>query len=137
MLSTETTKHLNNGCKVSSSIYEQGGLVYKYTFSHHWRTRLIDDEIIKKSENPRFFNEEEINKINYFFESALVGAWPKSISTSTLEFTHQFFSLIEIDFPGMYSCISEFEDDDTSMSLTLTFIENKNFHSLEFFWSLD
>lgn len=137
MLTIETASHLNKGCKLSDSIYEQGGLIYKYTFGYHRAHSFIEERILSKAINPSFFESSEVNTISLFFESALVQPFPESISSSTLEFTEHILSLFKKDFTGMYSCISNYIDKDDSKELALTFIKDNDFHTVELFWSID
>ncbi|MEH6397366.1 hypothetical protein, partial [Pseudoalteromonas sp.] len=82
-------------------------------------------------------DSKEIKNIESFFESALVEPYTSLVAPDTVDFVSFLIENLERDFSGMYSFISQNDEDDSSKLIEITFIEGNNFHTLELFWSID
>ena len=137
MLSRETVLLLNSGCDKSNDRYSQGGLIYLYQFGYGRAHSFIARNILNKAKFSRKLDAKEINNIEKFFESALVKPDSSSVTPDTINFISLLVENLERDFSGMYSFISQNDEDDLSKLIEITFIEGNNFHTLELFWSID
>jgi len=137
MLSRETVLSLNSGCDKSNDRYSQGGLIYLYKFGYGRAHSFIDRDILNKAKLPKKLDSKEIKNIESFFESALVEPYTSLVAPDTVDFVSFLIENLERDFSGMYSFISQNDEDDSSKLIEITFIEGNNFHTLELFWSID
>ena len=137
MLSKHTTRLLDGASAKSDEIYSEGGLIYLYTFGYKRAHSFIDYEILKKTTISKKFDRDEIEKLKNFFTCALEHPYPEKVYNSINIFTDEFLTMLYKDFQGMYSYMSKYEKDEVGQIVTMTFIKDNNFHSLELFWSID
>jgi hypothetical protein len=138
MLSIKTVSHLNSGCETSNTLYQEGGVIYLYTFGHNRAHSFIDNIKLAQAKSEKWFEDTEKDTIALFFEKSLSAPFSDGVSNKTQSFVGDFLDSLKKDFTGMYAFISSHDaDDDICNILTLTFIKGNDFHSLELFWSIE
>lgn len=137
MLSKKTSEHLNIACTKSDEAYQEGGLIYLYKFGHRRAHSFIDRKSLSSISGGRLLGEKETEQLAWFFSSATEHPYPEKASELATMFTKELLINLYHDFEGMHGFISQFEEDSTSKELTITFIKDNDFHSLELFWSID
>ncbi|WP_028305343.1 hypothetical protein [Oceanospirillum maris] len=137
MLSRKTVALLNEACQKSDELYDQGGLIYLYSFGHRRAHSFINPQLLKSAGYPKPLSDPEFDQLKTLFANALCQYGSEPVSDQVAHYVQKFIDRLNVDFSGMYSCISESADDGLSHMIELTFIENNDFHTLELFWSVD
>jgi hypothetical protein len=122
MLSKETVKLLATACEASHRLFDQGGLIYLYTFGYGRAHSYIDRSILNADALSTELDVSEYARLGVFFENAMVRPFSDNVSPKTKAFVSELVVCLSRDFGEM---------------LTLTYFENNNFHSLELDWSID
>ena len=131
MLSKNTITYLESACKKSNETYPEGGLIYTYAFGYKQAHLKVSKDIFSQD-----FSKVELETIDLFFESAVIGPCPKKVSEEVKQYSKGFIDRVFQDFKKMNLKISISQDSD-SKTLELLFIEDSNYHTLELFWSID
>ena len=137
MLSKATVECLNKASEMSNLRYQEGGMIYLYKFGHRRAHSLYGYKLLSSINGSRELSESEKTQLTLFFASSLEGYNAENYGELTISTTKQLLASLSEDFKGMYAFVSEYEEDLSSKTVTLSFIINNDFHSLELFWSID
>lgn len=137
MLSSNSIKLLGEACERSGLMYDQGGLNYLYKFGYQKSHAFFGYDLLKGIEGERVLDEHEIKQLVLFFASALEDHNAEKYGELTINTTNNLLSSLLKDFKGMHGFISGYEESDTWKEITISFIEEYDFHSLELFWAID
>lgn len=137
MLNNEVLDQLSFACKQSNDLYAQGGLIYKYSFGYNQAHKTIESSTLSNFNQGYLFSNHELAILYELFERSMFNAFPETISPNTAEFVDKFASLLSNNFSNMGHCIIESENDDLCMAVTILFVKNNDYHSLDLFWSID
>lgn len=130
MLSNNTRDYLNELAIVSDVLYQEGGVYYKYDYGHRTAHFEIDKVNGKAQEN-------HIQAIELFWESALSNPYPESATSKTREICKKLLAMLKDDFKGFIGPKVFLVEDDLSKVVSILFTCDNDYHRLELSWSID
>lgn len=130
MLSNNTRDYLNDLAAVSDALYQEGGVYYKYDYGHRIAHIELDRVNGKVQEN-------YIQTIELFWESALSTPYPESSTPRTREICAKLLVMLNDDFKGFVGPKVFLTEDCVGKVISILFTCNNDYHHLELSWSID